>query len=185
MKKRILRVTFIICAMFAAMIYAPELGQAETVSVVNMHTGTLEKGYRYIDGCPLDAELQRGIFDICERYNVSYELVMSVIMQESSFRVNVVGDDGESIGLMQIKHKYHSELMEELGVCSLYNPLDNVEVGVALLAGYFERYGEVYDVLMAYNGGASYANRMIEAGKVSDYALEVTARASEYTEQNE
>lgn len=201
MKETVLRKTWYI-TIFISLILAirPNTGSAEQpegteteleVSGVENFTETLEEPtepaieYRYIEGCPLDAEIQRGIFDICERYNVAFELVMAVIMQESSYRADCVGDNGNSIGLMQIQPKWHSELMAELGVTNLYDPLQNVEVGVAIMAMHFERYGEAYDALMAYNGGASYANRMIEAGKVSDYALEVVELAREYTEQNE
>lgn len=143
-----------------------------------------EKEYRYIE-CKLDKELQEGIFDICERYSISYELVMAVIWKESLFNINAVGDNGKSIGLMQVQERCVKDIMEELGVTDLFDPLQNVEVGVVLLVRYFEKYGEVYDALMAYNGGCSYANRMIKAGKVSKYALAVVEKAAEYTEQNE
>lgn len=140
--------------------------------------------YRYIQGCPLSKELQQEIFDICEKYNVSFEFVMAVINRESRFDINAEGDGCESVGLMQVQEKWHSELMEELGVSDLYDPVQNVEVGVALLASYFEKHEDVYFVLMKYNGGAKYAYRMTEAGKVSDYALEITETAIMYERQN-
>lgn len=141
------------------------------------------KEYRYIDGCPLDKELQEGIYDICEQYNVSYELVMALIKRESQFTINCVGDNGDSVGLMQIQEKWHYGLMEELGVDDLTDPLENVEVGVALLASYLEDSDNVHYVLMKYNGGTAYANRMIEAGKVSSYAQEITETAAMYEQQ--
>ena len=143
------------------------------------------KEYRYIQGCPLSAELQQGIFDICERYNVSFEFVMAVIAQESSYNVNATGDGGDSKGLMQIQEKWHSELMEELGVSDLYKPLDNVEVGAALLQSYFMECEDVYYVLMKYNGGAKYAKGMLKAGKVSEYAREIVERAVTYELEND
>ena len=152
---------------------APEVKQVEEA-----------KQYRYIQGCPLSKELQRDIFDICEKYNVSFEFVMAVINRESRFDINAEGDGCESVGLMQVQEKWHSELMEELGVSDLYDPVENVEVGVALLANYFAEHEDVYFVLMKYNGGAKYAYRMTEAGKVSDYALEITETAIMYERQN-
>lgn len=143
-----------------------------------------EKEYRYLLDCPLSEELQEGIFDICEEYNVSFEFVMAVIMQESSFKAKALGDNGNSKGLMQIQERWHSGLMKELGVSDLYVPLDNVKVGVALLHSYFEELGDVYHVLMRYNGGEPYATNMMKAGKVSDYAREVTERAIEYEESS-
>ena len=109
---------------------------------------------------------------------------MAVIMQESSFRVDACGDNCESKGLMQIQEKWHSETMKELGVTDLYKPLDNVKVGVAILSDYFEENEDVYYVLMKYNGGHRYANKMMKAGKVSEYAKEITERAIRYEEEN-
>lgn len=143
-----------------------------------------QKKYRYIKDCPLSKELQQGIFDICEEYSVSFEFIMSVIEQESSFDVYALGDNCESKGLMQIQKKWHYKLMEELGVSDLYVPLDNVKVGVALLSSYFEEDDDVYYVLMKYNGGARYANNMIKDGKVSTYAREITERSAKYEEEN-
>lgn len=165
---------------------APEITEiVETREVVQIiQTEIPQKTYRYISECPLSFETQQGIFDICEANNISFEFVMAVIMQESSFRPNALGDNCMSKGLMQIQERYHSETMKELGVTDLYNPLDNVKVGVAILSSYFEENCDVYYVLMKYNGGHTYANKMIKADKVSDYAREITERAMKYEEEN-
>lgn len=154
---------------------------SEEPQIVELPT---ETEYRYIQDCPLSKEIQQGIFDICEEYNISFEFVMAVIAQESSFRPNILGDNGQSKGLMQIQEKWHSEIMQELGVTDLQDPLQNVRVGVALLCQYFKEDNEVYYVLMRYNGGEAYANKMLNAGKISDYAIEITERAVEYEEAN-
>ena len=156
----------------------PELIQVSKVDEI------IQTEYRYINGCPLDLEIQQGIFDICKEYNISYELVMSVIMQESSFRPNALGDNCESKGLMQVQAKWHKKTMEELGVTDLYDPLQNVTVGVTLLRQYFEENDDVYYVLMKYNGGHNYAKEMIKKGKVSTYAMEITERAMMYEMEN-
>lgn len=136
--------------------------------------------YRYIKSCPLSMEMQQYIFDTCYKYSVSYELVMAVIERESLYNADEVGDNGNSVGLMQIQERYNRELMQELGVTDLYNPMQNVEVGVALLQRYFEKYEDIYTVLMAYNGGESYAKRMVKAGKRSNYAKEIIERAAAF-----
>ena len=70
--------------------------------------------------------------------------------------------------------------MEQLGGGDWLNPYDNVTVGINILTDLFRKYGDdLYMVLMIYNGGSSYARRMVEQGKVSDYALEIVARAEE------
>lgn len=134
----------------------------------------------YIAECMLSREMQQQVYHICEQQGVPYTLVMAVIKQESNFDDQAVGDGGNSVGLMQIQERWYSGLMEELGVNSLYLPLDNVKVGTAILKGYFEESNNTYYVLMKYNGGAAYANRMIEAGQISDYALEIVEQAAEY-----
>lgn len=139
--------------------------------------------YRCIE-CPLSEELQREIFTICESCNVSFELVMAMIKQESNFTTDAVGDSGRSVGLMQIQERWHYETMKELGVTNLYDPIENVKVGVAILQKSFLKNSEVYYVLMEYNGGTKYANNMTRAGKVSDYAKEITERAREYEKTN-
>lgn len=163
---------------------APEIPEIAEEKVAQIIQTEIPTEYRYISGCPLSFETQQGIFDICEANNISFEFVMAVIMQESSFRPNALGDNERSKGLMQIQERYHSETMKELGVTDLYDPLDNVKVGVAILSSYFEENCDVYHVLMRYNGGEPYATNMIKAGKVSDYAREITERAMRYEEEN-
>lgn len=129
---------------------------------------------------PLDAELQLYIMDLCEEANISAALVIAVIERESNFNASAVGDSGNSLGLMQIQPKWHQWRMDELGGSDWFNPYNNVAVGVHILEGLFDRYGDdVYMVLMAYNGGASYAEKMASKGIVSDYAINVDARAAE------
>lgn len=129
---------------------------------------------------PLDAELQLYIMDLCEEANISAALVIAMIERESYFDASAVGDGGDSLGIMQIQPKWHQWRMDELGGGDWFNAYDNIAVGVHILKGLFDRYGDdVYMVLMAYNGGASYAERMAAKGITSDYALKVDARASE------
>lgn len=129
---------------------------------------------------PLDEELQLYIMDLCENANISAALVMAIIERESNFNSSAIGDSGNSLGLMQIQPRWHQWRMDELGGSDWLNPYDNVAVGVHILKGLFDKYGDdVYMVLMAYNGGSSYASRMASKGIVSDYAINVDARAAE------
>ena len=107
----------------------------------------------YIAECMLSKEMQLEIYNICEQQGVPYTLVMAVIKRESNFNAQAVGDGGNSVGLMQIQERWHYGTMEELGVTSLYNPIDNVRVGVAILKSHFKNSDNTYYVLMKYNGG--------------------------------
>lgn len=121
---------------------------------------------------PLDAEIQRLLYQACEETGIRYELALSVIWQESRFQ-NIVGDNGNSVGYMQIQPRWHSERMERLGVSNLADPYGNFLVGCDYLAEMLGKERGIEWALMAYNGGPTYANNMAKAGKVSQYAESV------------
>ena len=129
---------------------------------------------------PLDDSLQKYIINLCKERNVAPSLIFAIIERESNFNFNCVGDSGNSLGVMQIQPKWHQWRADKLGCLDWFNPYDNATVGIDIIAGLFEKYGDdVYMVLMAYNGGSSYANRMSSKGVVSDYAIKVNVRAEE------
>lgn len=128
---------------------------------------------------PLSEELQKHIFAECEECNIAPALVVAIIERESNYDAGAVGDSGSSLGLMQIQQKWHGERMDNLGCTDLLDAFQNVTVGIDYLAELKDRNGDLYWVLMAYNGGATYANRMVEAGTYSAYAVEVAERAAE------
>lgn len=140
--------------------------------------------YRYINGCPLSRKIQRDIKDICDEANLSFELVMSHIWKESGFDPLCVSDDGESKGLMQIQEKWHRDIMEELDCTDLYDPVQNVRVGVELLRRHFRKWEDPAWALMAYNGGQAYAERMAEKGEISKYAKDILRQAEKYEKEN-
>lgn len=129
---------------------------------------------------PLDDSLQKYVIDMCNKRGVAPSLVFAIMGRESNFNPNCVGDSGDSLGIMQIQPKWHQWRADKLGCLDWFNPYDNATVGIDIIAGLFEKYGDdVYMVLMAYNGGSSYANRMSSKGVVSDYAIKVNVRAEE------
>lgn len=140
--------------------------------------------YRYIKGCPLPQKLQRKIFRICGDAPLSFELVMSLICEESGWDPECVSDGGESVGLMQIQEKWHKELMDKTGCTDLTDPVQNVRVGTALLKRHFTTYQDPAWALMAYNGGQAYADHMIRQNKTSAYADRILRRAAEYERSN-
>ena len=102
---------------------------------------------------PLSAELQQDIRELAERYEVSYELVLAVIMTESSGKTDAVGDGGASVGLMQIQPKWYGELITESGL-SVDKPIENVELGIRILLGFIEENdGSLDKTLKQYNSG--------------------------------
>lgn len=120
---------------------------------------------------PLDEDLQDHIFRVAEENGIDPALVIAMIKKESGFRPSVKGDHGESYGLMQIKLKYNRERMKKLGCDDLLDPYQNVTVGIDILVEKIEQSkGKPIEwVLMAYNGGNSYANKKWAKGQISDY----------------
>ena len=85
----------------------------------------------------------------------------------------MIGDGGESFGYMQVQPKWHKERMDRYGVTDLMDPYSNFLVGCDYLVELAETDRGIQWMLHAYNGGPAYANRLAEAGKVSQYASDV------------
>lgn len=119
---------------------------------------------------PLDGELQSYIISVSDKYGVDPELIFAIIDVESKYTVDVIGDNGNAFGLMQIQPRWHSDRMYRLGVSSaeeLLDPHNNVLVGIDFVAELIG-YGRGVDwALMAYNGGPGNANA--RTSKVVNY----------------
>ena len=110
-----------------------------------------------------------------EEYGICPELLMAIIEQESSGQA--YAENGSCKGLMQVSEKWHKDRMERLGVTDIFE--GNVLVGTDYLSELFAENDDLYWVLMAYNGGIDYANRMYEAEKYSNYAVSIANRSAE------
>lgn len=139
---------------------------------------------KYFD-VPLSTELQDHIFALCEEHNIAPGIIIAMIERESNYKADAIGDSGASLGLMQVQEKWNRERMDRLGCHDLLNPFQNVTVGIDLVAELKGKNADLYWVLMSYNGGEAYGTRMLNAGKFSDYAVGVVARASELNERRE
>ena len=102
---------------------------------------------------PLDAALQHEIKELCAKYEISYELILAVIMTESSGNAEVIGDGGASAGLMQVQSRWWQWLADEKDL-DLNKPVDNVECGILIILFLLEENnGEMDKALTAYNCG--------------------------------
>ncbi len=117
---------------------------------------------------PLDADLQEFIWNVSEDYGLDPLLVLAVIGQESNYKADAVGDDGLSMGLMQVQEDCHEDRMDRLGAVDLMNPYDNAVTGIDYLAECIERGGLEWG-LMCYNGGPDYANAKTAQGITTEY----------------
>ena len=106
------------------------------------------------------------IDDIAVRSGVDPNIVKAIIKEESGGNPNAVGDNGESIGLMQKQPKHHQKRMQELGIVSLFDPQENVIKGSSILSDLYDKYGNYEDALSVYNSGntedgKAYAERIL------------------------
>lgn len=118
---------------------------------------------------PLEKGVQIYVQAVAEDYGIRPELILAVIGTESNYQADAVGDNGNSVGLMQVQEQYHSERMARLNATNLYSPYHNILVGTDYLAECINKGGSEWG-LMAYNGGAAYADAMVQRGEVSEYA---------------
>lgn len=123
------------------------------------------------------------IRSVAADYNICPELVEAIIWTESSWREEVVSDGGD-VGLMQINPKWHEERMRELGITDLTDWKSNVRIGIDYLAELFQKYEDLYLVLMKYNG-TSNAELEWNKGNYSEYAISVSNLSAELEKQNE
>lgn len=119
---------------------------------------------------PIDIELLDHISGLSADYEIPVELVLAVIEKESSFNEEAVSAVGAK-GLMQIIPEYHRDRMKRLGCNNLFDPKQNVTVGVDFLAELIEKNGgNLNKALTAYNFGQNGANKLFfSKGKESSY----------------
>ena len=132
-------------------------------------------------------KMQVYTYCVCKRYGVRYDLVVALIEKESGYKFDEVGDDGHSIGYMQIYEEWHKDRMERLNVTDLRNPYQNVLVGIDYLSELIERYGTVQDALAAYNYGEQGAKRNLwkKGIYVYEYNQTIMNRMKEIEEELE
>lgn len=119
---------------------------------------------------PLDVSLQQHIVRQAELHGIAPEIVVAMAYKESTYDHAVVGDGGNSYGLLQVQPKWHYQRMLKLGCTDLLDPYQNVTVAVDYLGELLDRYGSIDKALTAYNRG-SYN------GTVNAYAKTVMAYA--------
>ncbi len=134
---------------------------------------------------PLSYDVQHYVYELSWEYDIDPILVMAIIQKESKCDPNTVGDYGKAIGLMQIQRQWHYERIRELKCTDLYDPYQNILVGMNYLAELFEGDMTMEWVLMAYNGGRTWANKHAVAGYTTKYAREVIDIMDDFCEELE
>ena len=153
------------------------------------------EGYSYYT-IPNKYKLNEGLFpevaqvylwSLCKEAGVDYYMALALIETESGYRYDAIGDRGNSKGLMQIYEKFNKDRMERLGVRDLYNPYENMRVGVDVIKEIQDRYLEssgAHCVLMVYNRGASGAKKLWDKEIYrTEYSRKILQRADEIKQE--
>jgi soluble lytic murein transglycosylase-like protein len=114
-----------------------------------------------------ELEVEEHIEKTAKRYDLDPRVIKALIEEESGWLSSAEGDDGKSVGLMQIQERWHKERMKRLGMTDLYNPQQNINVGCDILAELLGKYGNYKDALSVYNSGNTkdgkqYAERIMK-----------------------
>ena len=100
---------------------------------------------------PLSCEIQDDLRCVCDTSGIDMTLALAVIQRETNFR-NIIGDNGDSFGYMQVQPKWHKDRMDKLGVTDLMDPAGNFRVGCDYLAELLTKY-PLEQALTCYNTG--------------------------------
>ena len=126
---------------------------------------------------PLDEELQRFTYEMCEEYGIReyYELMLAIMWKESTFCATTISETND-YGLMQINKCNHDGLREALGTTDFLDPEQNIRAGVYMMSKYLHKLSKS-ESLMAYNLGLSGAKRRWAAGTyTTEYSRNVLAK---------
>ena len=104
---------------------------------------------------------------IAKRYGLNPDVIKALIEEESGWLASAEGDNGKSVGLMQIQERWHKDRMKRLGVTNLYDSEQNITVGCDILSELLNKYGSYKDALSVYNSGnihdgKQYAERILK-----------------------
>ena len=123
---------------------------------------------------PLEADLQRFIIGKAEEIGIDPAVIFGIAHKESTYNPGAIGDNGNSLGLLQIQPRWNTERMERLGCLDLLDPFQNVTVAVDLLGELMDKHGDVAVALTVYNYGHY-------PGYVTEYATAVLNTAEGLT----
>ncbi len=153
-----------------------ETSEKETVMAAEETTTQAVKYYEVA----LDTTVQNYIFAVCEDAHINPALIIAIIERESNYKSNAVGDNGNSLGLMQINTKWQASRIDKLGVADLFSPIENVRVGIDIIDELTHSSEDLCWILQAYNGGVEYANNNFKVGRYdTDYTSYVIERMQE------
>lgn len=166
--------TVIISALASTILAEKAIGEAENIRAKSSFETNEADLSRYIIernsnteyalyDVPLTVEQQIYVQNVCESYDLPYEIVLGIMHTESNFNSNAV--NGNCYGIMQvhlINTKQYEREFEDLGILNLNSFYEGVEAGCFILS---KCKGETMEQkLIAYNEGQAAADEKIKKG---------------------
>lgn len=128
---------------------------------------------------PLSQELQKFTFERCADFGVDYDLMLSLMWEESRFQ-NIISENGKDYGLCQINAVNHRWLAEKHGLSNMMEERQNITAALIILSSLAEDFPAPETMLMAYNMGASGARKRVAMGIYSSaYSEKILKGVSE------
>lgn len=156
----------------------------ERIKAIEIQHGnytTQQASTPYKRDIPLSDELQEYTYQTATEYGVNYDLMLAIMQTESQFQ-NVISDNGEDIGLCQINTINAEWLYTDYGIYNLMDERQNIEACAIILSKLQEQFESENHVVMAYNLGASKAEKYISSGKITEYTEKVYENMKEIKE---
>lgn len=128
---------------------------------------------------PISEEIQQYTYDTCVVYGIEdhYELVLAIMWRESNFDADAISST-DDYGIMQINQCNHEHLKSTLDFVDIMDVHNNIEAGIYILSGLFEKYKDESKVLMAYNMGPGGAAEQWSRGNYSSsYSRDVLSKS--------
>jgi len=103
-------------------------------STTNVNIKTVEENNtEWVRDIPLNKDLQKYIYQKSAEFNFDYDLILSIIWKESTYRADVFSETNDT-GLMQINNRNQEWVNEMAGrPLDLLNPYENVLAGLLIL----------------------------------------------------
>ena len=128
--------------------------------------------------------IQKLCYEIGAEYDISPELLIAIIEQESSGRVNAVNKRTGCMGLMQLHPKYADYYLKKAGCSDPFNAEHNIRAGCEILKEKTKQYKHLPLVLMKYHGESN-AKTKYKTGNYSKYCKTIFARMEEMKESKD
>lgn len=101
---------------------------------------------------PLTNSEQDVVRSITTKFGVEYELVLAIMSVETKFDISAIGDNGESLGAMQIQPRWWGKYVDK-HKADLMTLEGNVTVGCEILLELYSKSSDIKRTLNAYNTG--------------------------------